>query len=229
MERAMHKYNIRLPDRELACAPAKSREAEDYFAAMSAACNFAWSNRQMITHWTREAFEKVLGRSADSLGMSLIYDVAHNIAKIEEHQINGSTRKVYVHRKGATRAFPAEHPDVPAKYRSIGQPVLIPGTMGTSSWVLLGRPKAMELSFGSTAHGAGRLLSRAAAKKRFWGSDVKKELEERGILIKAASIVVVSEEAPGSYKDVDRVAEVSHQLGIATKVCRMVPLACTKG
>jgi tRNA-splicing ligase RtcB len=229
MERAMHKYNIRLPDRELACAPAKSREAEDYFAAMSAACNFAWANRQMITHWTREAFEKVLGRSADSLGMSLIYDVAHNIAKIEEHQIDGSTRKVYVHRKGATRAFPAEHPDVPVKYRAIGQPVLIPGTMGTSSWVLLGRPKAMELSFGSTAHGAGRLLSRAAAKKRFWGSDVKKELEERGILIKAASIVVVSEEAPGSYKDVDRVAEVSHQLGIATKVCRMVPLACTKG
>ncbi|MEM3506577.1 MAG: RtcB family protein [Candidatus Bathyarchaeia archaeon] len=229
MERAMHKYNIHLPDRELACAPSKSKEAEDYFEAMSAACNFAWANRQMITHWVREAFEKVLGVSADNLGMDLIYDVAHNIAKLEEHRIDGSTHKVYVHRKGATRAFPAEHPDVPAKYRSIGQPVLIPGTMGTSSWVLLGEPKSMELSFGSTAHGAGRLLSRAAAKKRFWGADVKKELEGRGILIKAASIVVVSEEAPGSYKDVDRVAEVSHQLGIATKVCRMIPLACTKG
>ncbi|MEM2896726.1 MAG: RtcB family protein [Candidatus Bathyarchaeia archaeon] len=229
MERAMHKYNIRLPDRELACAPGKSREAEDYFAAMSAACNFAWSNRQMITHWTREVFEKVFGRSAEGLEMHLIYDVAHNIAKIEEHQIDGSKSKVYLHRKGATRAFPAERAEVPAKYRPIGQPVLIPGSMGTSSWVLLGRPKAMELSFGSTAHGAGRLLSRAAAKKRFWGSDVKKELEGRGILIKAASIAVVSEEAPGSYKDVDRVAEVSHQLGIATKVCRMTPIAVTKG
>jgi tRNA-splicing ligase RtcB len=229
MERAIHKYNIQLPDRELACAPAKSSEAEDYFAAMSAACNYAWANRQMITHWTREAFEKVFGKPADSLDMHLIYDVAHNIAKIEEHKVDGKRLKVFVHRKGATRAFPPGHGDVPAEYRELGQPVLIPGSMGTSSWILVGTPKAMEISFGSTAHGAGRYLSRASAKKRFWGSDVKKALEEKGILIKAASMAVVSEEAPGAYKDVDRVAEVSHELGIAKKVCRLVPMGVTKG
>jgi len=229
MERAVHKYNIMLPDRELACAPAKSIEAEDYFPAMAAACNYAWANRQMVTHWTRQAFEKIYGRSADSLGMNLIYDVAHNIAKVEEHEVDGGRRKVYIHRKGATRAFPPGHPAVPAEYREIGQPVLIPGSMGTSSWVLLGTPRAMEISFGSTAHGAGRYLSRAAAKRRFWGSDVKRELEQKGISVRAASMAVVSEEAPGAYKDVDRVAEVSHELGIATKVARLVPLGVSKG
>lgn len=229
MEHAVHKYGIKLPDRELACAPSKSNEAEDYFAAMSAACNFAWANRQMITHWTREAFEKVLGRSPQSIDMRLIYDVAHNIAKIEEHTVDGRTVKVYVHRKGATRAFAPEHPDLPADYRAVGQPVLIPGSMGTSSWVLVGTTKGMELSFASTAHGAGRFMSRAAAKRRFWGNDVKRGLEQRGILVKAASMAVVSEEAPGAYKDVDRVAEVSHELGIATKVARLVPIGCTKG
>jgi len=229
MERAVSKYRIELPDRELACAPGKSREAEDYIPAMASACNFAWANRQMITHWTREAFEKAFNKKAESLGLKLIYDVAHNIAKIEEHQVNGKRVKVYVHRKGATRAFPPGHSSIPAAYSEVGQPVLIPGSMGTASWVLVGTSKSMELSFGSTAHGAGRSLSRAAAKRRYWGEDVKRSLEDRGILVKAASIAVVSEEAPGAYKDVDRVAEVSHRLGIATKVARLVPIGVSKG
>jgi tRNA-splicing ligase RtcB len=229
MDRAISKYKIELPDRELACAPGKSREAEDYIPAMGSACNFAWANRQMITHWTREAFEKVFNMPADKIGLQLIYDVAHNIAKIEEHQVNGKRAKVYVHRKGATRAFPPGHSALPVAYREMGQPVLIPGSMGTASWVLLGAQKSMELSFGSTAHGAGRNLSRAAAKRRYLGEDVKRDLEKQGILVKAASIAVVSEEAPGAYKDVDRVADVSHKLGIATKVARLVPIGVTKG
>jgi len=229
MERAVQKYGIKLPDRELACAPGGSREAEDYVPAMAAACNYAWANRQMITHWSRQAFEKVLGTSADKLGLTVVYDVAHNIAKVEEHNVNGSRKKVYVHRKGATRAFPPGSPELPADYRETGQPVFIPGTMGTSSWVLVGAPKAMEISFGSTAHGAGRFMSRAAAKRKYWGADIKKSLEQKGIIVRAASMTVVSEEAPGAYKDVDRVAEVSHQLGIATKVARLVPIGVAKG
>jgi len=229
MERAVQRYGIKLPDRELACAPAKSQEAEEYLRAMAAACNYAWANRQLITHWTRQVFEKVFGQSAEDMDMHLVYDVAHNIAKVEEHKVDGQRRKVFVHRKGATRAFPPGHPDVPKDYRDLGQPVLIPGSMGTSSWILLGNPKAMELSFGSTAHGAGRFLSRAAAKKRFWGSDVKKALEQGGILVKAASMVVISEEAPEAYKDVDQVAQTSHDVGIATQVCRLVPMGVTKG
>jgi len=229
MDRAVSKYRIELPDRELACAPGKSREAEDYIPAMASACNFAWANRQMITHWTREAFEKILNRPADDIGLHLIYDVAHNIAKIEEHQINGNRAKVFVHRKGATRAFPPGHQAVPAAYREVGQPVLIPGSMGTASWVLVGTPRSMELSFGSTAHGAGRTMSRAAAKRRYWGEEVKRSLEKQGILVKAASMAVVSEEAPGAYKDVDRVADVSHRLGIATKVARLTPIGVSKG
>jgi len=229
MEHAMRKYGIRPPDRELACAPVKSKEAEDYFAAMSCACNFAWANRQCILHWTRQAFEKVFKKKADELGLQLVYDVAHNIAKIEYHKIDGATKKVIVHRKGATRAFPPGHPDIPAKYKNIGQPVLIPGSMGTASYVLVGTPRAMEITFGSTAHGAGRFLSRQAAIRRYWGSKVKAELEKRGILVRAANIRVVAEEAPGAYKDVDRVAEVSHRVGIATKVVRLVPIAVTKG
>ena len=231
MEMAVRKYKIAIPDRELACAPTTSREAEDYFAAMSCAANFAWANRQCITHWVREAFERVLKKSADSLGLRLIYDVAHNICKVEEHIVDetGKVRKVWVHRKGATRAFPAGHRDIPKKYREIGQPVLIAGTMGTSSWVLLGNRKAMELSFGSTAHGAGRFMSRAAATRRFGGHEVKRKLESRGILVRAASMTVVAEEAPEAYKDVDRVAEVSHRVGIATKVVRLTPLGVVKG
>jgi tRNA-splicing ligase RtcB len=231
MERAVSRYHISLPDRQLACAPSKSPEAEDYLPAMAAACNFAWVNRQMITHWTREALEKTFGKTADQLDMHLIYDVCHNVAKIEDHVVNkeGHQRKVIVHRKGATRAFPPGHSDIPAEYREIGQPVLIPGSMGTSSWLLVGTVKSMELSFGSTAHGAGRMMSRAAAKRRWGPQEIKKGLADKDIMIRAAEMGTVTEEAPGAYKDVDRVAEVSHQVGIATKVCRLVPIGVTKG
>jgi len=231
MERAVNKYHINLPDRQLACAPSKSPEAEDYLPAMAAACNFAWVNRQMITHWTREAFEKAFGKAADKMDMQLIYDVCHNVAKIESHVVDEEKhqRKVIVHRKGATRAFPPGHPDIPMEYREIGQPVLIPGSMGTSSWLLIGTPKSMEISFGSTAHGAGRFMSRAAAKRKWGAKEVQRGLSEKGIMIRAADLGTVTEEAPGAYKDVDRVAEVSHQVGIATKVCRLVPLGVTKG
>src|SRR5881296_4077398 len=229
MERAMNKYNVQLPDRELAACPSNSPEAEDYIRAMSAACNFAWVNRQMITHWTRQAFERVLKTSADKLDMKIVYDVAHNVAKTETHKVDGKMRKVIVHRKGATRSFPPDNPEIPAQYREVGQPVLIPGSMGTSSWVLVGTPKAMELSFGTTAHGAGRFMSRSAAKRKWWGADLKKSLEARGIVIRAASMEVVAEEAPDAYKDVDRVADVSDQLGIGKKVVRMTPIGVAKG
>ncbi len=229
MERAIQKYGIKLPDRQLACAPAKSNEVEDYIGAMSCAANFAWSNRQMITHWTRESFEKTFGKSADQLDMGLIYDVAHNIAKIEEHVVDGGTKKVYVHRKGATRAFPPGHQAIPPEYRDIGQPVLIPGSMGTASWVLIGGAKSMELSFGSTAHGAGRFMSRSAARRRNPARAVEDLLSKKGIMIRAENFGTVSEEAPEAYKNVDSVAEVSHQLGIGTKVARLVPIGVTKG
>ena len=229
MEHAVRKYNINLPDRELAACPANSPEAEQYLPAMAAAANFAWVNRQMITHWARQAFEKIFAKPSDSMDMKIVYDVCHNIAKVEQHQVDGGLKKVFVHRKGATRAFPPGHPDIPAQYRDIGQPVLLPGSMGTSSWVLVGTPKSMELSFGTTAHGAGRFMSRSAAKRKWWGADLKKSLEARGIVIRAAAMEVVAEEAPDAYKDVDRVAEVSHQLGIGTKVVRMVPIGVAKG
>jgi tRNA-splicing ligase RtcB len=229
VEGAYRKYNIQLPDIQLACAPVTSPEAEQYRAAMFAALNFAWSNRQMITHWTRKSFEKVFQRSEQDLAMRLVYDVAHNIAKIEEHQVNGTRHRVVVHRKGATRAFPEGSPFIPPQYRAIGQPVLIPGSMGTASWVLLGRHRSMEVSFGSTAHGAGRNLSRAAATRAYPAQEVKRQLESRGILVEAATWKGVAEEAPGAYKDVDAVAEVSHQVGIATKVARLVPIGVVKG
>jgi len=229
MERAIRKYGISLPDRELACAPGNSNEAQDYFKAMSCAVNYAFANRQMITHWVRQSFEEAFGVSAEKIGLNLVYDVAHNIAKIEEHNIENKRVKVWVHRKGATRAFPPRHEDVPADYRETGQPVLIPGSMGTSSYVLVGTPKSMEITFGSTAHGAGRMMSRAAAKRKFWGGDVKKNLEGRGIIIRSASAVVLAEEADLAYKDVDRVAAVSDAIGIAKRVARLVPLAVIKG
>jgi len=229
VERATHKYGISLPDRELACAPGKSREAQDYFEAMCCAVNDAFVNRQMITHWLRQSFEEALGVSADKIGLKLVYDVAHNIAKIEEHDIENRRVKVWVHRKGATRAFPPGHEAVPADYREIGQPVLIPGSMGTSSYVLVGTQKAMDMSFGSTAHGAGRMMSRAAAKRRFWGGDIKKNLQKRGIVVRSASSTVLAEEADPAYKDVDRVAAVSDAVGIAKRVARLVPLAVIKG
>jgi tRNA-splicing ligase RtcB (3'-phosphate/5'-hydroxy nucleic acid ligase) len=229
MERAVEKYNIYIPDRELACAPATSSEAQDYYQAMACAVNYAFVNRQVITHWVRQSFEEVLKKSSDDLGLDLVYDVAHNIAKSEEHDIDGKRTKVWTHRKGATRAFPPGHKDVSADYRSVGQPVIIPGSMGTSSWLLAGTEKAMDVSFGSTAHGAGRMMSRSAAKRRFWGGDVKKELEGRGIVVRAASSIVLAEEADSAYKSVDRVVEVSDKVGIAKRVARLVPLGVVKG
>jgi len=228
-ESALKRYGITLPDRELACVPNSSPEGEAYRKAMYSALNFAWSNRQMITHWTRKAFEKVFNMSESDLGMHLVYDVAHNIAKVEEHKIDGSLKQVVVHRKGATRAFPANRPELPERYRSLGQPVLIPGSMGTASWILLGNARSMDLTFGSTAHGAGRTMSRAAAKRSYTAQEVQKRLEVRGIYIKALTKEGVVEETPEAYKDVDAVADVSHRVGIATKVARLVPIGVIKG
>ncbi len=225
-EKALKKYGIELPDRELACVPNNSEEGESYRRAMYCALNFAWSNRQMITHWTRKAFEKIFKRDTK---MDLVYDVAHNIAKVEKHKIDGEMMDVVVHRKGATRAFPAGKSEVSSKYRDFGQPVLIPGSMGTASYILLGAARSMELTFGSTAHGAGRTMSRAAAKRSYTAKDVQNRLESRGIYIKALTREGVVEETPEAYKDVDLVADVSHRVGIATKVARLIPLGVIKG
>jgi tRNA-splicing ligase RtcB (3'-phosphate/5'-hydroxy nucleic acid ligase) len=229
MEHAIQKYKIVLPDRELACAPGKSSEAKDYIEAMACAVNYAFCNRHAIMHWVRQSFQQVYHQDAEKFGLKLVYDVAHNIAKVETHQIDGGNKKVWVHRKGATRAFPAGHEAVPEDYRPKGQPVLIPGSMGTSSWVLVGTKKAMDLTFGSTAHGAGRMMSRAAAKRQFWGGEIKNALEKRGIVVRSASAMVLAEEADLAYKNVDVVADVSDRVGIATKVARLVPLAVVKG
>lgn len=206
MAQAMRKYGIILPDRELACAPFQSKEGQDYFKAMSAGANFAWANRQLITHEVRKAWRDVLGESGGEL--SVVYDVAHNIAKIEDGLI--------VHRKGATRAFP-------------GQPVLIPGSMGTASYVLLGQSKALEESFGSSCHGAGRRISRTQAKREIRGADLKASLAKRGIAVRAGSLSGLAEEAPEAYKDIDEVVEVVHRAGIAKKVARLKPIAVIKG
>ena len=228
-EQSMEKYGINLPDRELACVPNNSDEGDSYRKAMFAALNFAWSNRQMITHWTRKSFERVFGQTESDLDMKLVYDVAHNIAKVEKHKVDGKDRKVVVHRKGATRAFPANRDEVPSKYRDLGQPVLIPGSMGTSSWILLGQPNSMDLSFGSTAHGAGRTMSRSKARRNYTEDSVKKSLNDKGIFIKALTRDGVVEETPQAYKDVDAVVNVSHNLGIATKVAKLVPIGVIKG
>ena len=228
-EQAMAKYDINLPDRELACVPNTSEEGESYRKAMFAALNFAWSNRQMITHWTRKSFERVFNQTESDLDMKLVYDVAHNIAKIEKHKVDGKERKVVVHRKGATRAFPANRDEIPSKYRDLGQPVLVPGSMGTASWILLGQPNSMDLSFGSTAHGAGRTMSRTKARKNYNENDVKKSLNDKGIFIKALTRDGIVEETPQAYKDVDAVVNVSHNLGIATKVAKLVPIGVIKG
>ncbi len=228
-EQAMAKYDINLPDRELACVPNTSEEGESYRKAMFAALNFAWSNRQMITHWTRKSFERVFNQTESDLDMKLVYDVAHNIAKIEKHKVDGKERKVVVHRKGATRAFPANRDEIPFKYRDLGQPVLVPGSMGTASWILLGQPNSMDLSFGSTAHGAGRTMSRTKARRIYNENDVKKSLNDKGIFIKALTRDGIVEETPQAYKDVDAVVNVSHNLGIATKVAKLVPIGVIKG
>ncbi len=228
-EQSMEKYGVDLPDKELACVPNTSEEGESYRKAMFAALNFAWSNRQMITHWTRKSFERVFNQTESDLDMKLVYDVAHNIAKVERHKVDRRERDVVVHRKGATRAFPSNRSEIPSKYRDLGQPVLLPGSMGTSSWILLGRPNSMELSFGSTAHGAGRTMSRSKARRSYTENDVKKSLSDRGIFIKALTRDGVVEETPHAYKDVDAVVDVSHNLGIATKVAKLVPIGVIKG
>jgi len=226
---AMRKYGINLPDRQLACAPIYSKEAKDYIKAMISAANFAWCNRQIITHWVRESFEKVFGKNAQDLGIEMIYDVAHNIAKREEHVIDGNRKWVWVHRKGATRAFPPGHPEVPEIYREIGQPVLIPGSMGTGSYILVGTKEAMEKSFGSTCHGAGRVLSRKAAIKAAKGRDIKGELLRVGVKIRAASRDTMEEEIPDAYKDLDIVVDVVHRAGISKKVAKLKPFGVVKG
>ncbi len=226
---AVMKYGISLPDRQLACAPVQSPEGKDYLAGMAGAANYAWTNRQCITHWTREAFMKVFGKSRKELGLEQIYDVAHNIAKIEEHTVGGKKRTLCVHRKGATRAFPPGNPDIPQAYRDIGQPVLIPGDMGRYSYVALGTDTAMKETFGSTCHGAGRMQSRSAARRMLKGADVVRVLAEKGITVKAGSISSLAEEASEAYKDVSEVVDVTERAGISRKVVKLVPVGVIKG
>jgi tRNA-splicing ligase RtcB len=218
----------RLPDRELVYAPAGTKEQQDYFEAMCASANYAWANRQMITHWVRESVLKVLGMKEQDVGLEVVYDVAHNIAKIEEYEIDGKKVKVFLHRKGATRAFPAGHPEIPVDYRNVGQPVLLPGAMATASYVLVGAETAKE-TFYSTAHGAGRVSSRSKMLKGVRGEDVAKRMAEKGILSRAASWRVMAEEASEAYKDVDIVSEVTEIAGISKRVVRLTPLGVVKG
>ncbi|MFC2052122.1 RtcB family protein [Chloroflexota bacterium] len=229
LDNAVKKYGINLPDRQLACAPVQSPEGQDYLAAMAGAANYAWTNRQCITHWTRESFMKVFGKSRRELGLEQVYDVAHNIAKIESHTVNGKKQTLCVHRKGATRAFPARHHDIPSVYQDIGQPVLIPGDMGRYSYVAVGTEMAMKETFGSTCHGAGRMQSRSAAKRSLRGADVARVLAARGITVKAGSMASLAEEASEAYKDVADVVEVTHRAGISRKVVRSVPMGVVKG
>lgn len=228
LEQATKKYNIQLPDRQLACAPVNSKEGQNYFKAMAAAANFAWTNRQLIVHWVRQSFENVLHEDAEELGMHIVYDVCHNIAKLEEHVIDGKRRKVYVHRKGATRAFGPSRTEIPSKYRSVGQPVLIPGDMGTESYILRGTDESEE-AFGSTCHGAGRVMSRSEAKRRWNGREIARKLEQKGIYAHPASWSVMAEESPDAYKDVSNVVDVTHGAGLSKKVAKMVPLGVVKG
>jgi tRNA-splicing ligase RtcB len=226
---AVKRYGISLPDRQLACAPIDSTEGQDYLVAMSCAANYAWANRQFILHWARESFIKVFGKSQEELGMRQIYDVCHNIAKIEEYTINDKKETLCVHRKGATRAFPAGHPDIPDIYRGVGQPVLIPGDMGRYSYVALGTETAMKETFGSTCHGAGRVQSRAAAKRSLRGADVARALADRGITVKAGSMASLAEEASEAYKDVSEVVDITHKAGISRKVAKTKPIGVVKG
>jgi tRNA-splicing ligase RtcB len=222
MDQVMSRYQISLPDRQLACAPLSCPEGQAYFAAMCAAANFAWSNRQAITHSVRTVFARAFG---DAGRLSLVYDVAHNIAKLEEH----GNQQVCVHRKGATRAFGPTHAETPERYRAVGQPVFIPGSMGTASYVLAGTDAALGLSFGSTCHGAGRAMSRGEAKRSRTGAEVRKELERQGIIVRCPSSAELAEEAPTAYKDVERVVSVVHQAGLARKVARLRPVGVIKG
>ncbi len=226
---ASSRYGIHLPDRQLASVPVRSPEGEAYLGAMRCAANFAWANRQIIAHQVREAFQDVFGRPWQELGLWQVYDVSHNMAKIEDHVIDAETVFLCVHRKGATRSFPAQDPRVPQRYREIGQPVLIPGDMGRASYLAVGGPHALERSFGSTCHGAGRSHSRHAAKRLLRGHDVQKELEEQGVIVRAKARGLLAEEAPVAYKDVERVVAVAERAGLSTRVARMRPLGVVKG
>ncbi|HEY3174396.1 MAG TPA: RtcB family protein [Candidatus Polarisedimenticolia bacterium] len=229
MLEAARRYGIELADRQLCCAPLGSPEAKRYMGAMAAAANFAFANRQMMTHWVRQTFESVLGMGPAELGLDVVYDVCHNIAKVETHVVGGVEKKLCVHRKGATRAFPPGHPETPAAYRSVGQPVLIPGDMGRYSYVLVGTMGAFRETFGSTCHGAGRRMSRSAAARGARGRPILRELADRGIIVRSESRATLLEEIPEAYKDVAEVVDVVHGAGIARKVARLVPMGVIKG
>ena len=227
--KSTQKYGIELPDRQLCCAPIASEEGRQYLAAMAGAANYAFANRQIIFHWVRESFERVFQMSSERLGLRLIYDVCHNIAKIETHRVDGKERKLCVHRKGATRAFPPHHPDTPLAYKDVGQPVLIPGDMGRYSYVLVGTEQAMAETFGSTCHGAGRVMSRQQAMRVSKGRAIIRELEDQGITVRSAGKATVREEIPEAYKDVSQVVEVVCGAGISKKVVRLRPMGVIKG
>ncbi|MBI4656706.1 MAG: RtcB family protein [Elusimicrobia bacterium] len=229
MRRASNRYEIYLPDRELACAPFTSKEGLDYFAAMKAAANYAWANRQCLTHWTREVFMRIFTISPRDMQMDLVYDVAHNIAKLEEHVIDGKKKKFIVHRKGATRAFGPGHPELPEIFRETGQPVIIPGDMGRYSYLLLGTAQAMKETFGSTCHGAGRVMSRHEAIRRARGRSIAAELEKTGIIAKSAGRETLSEEMPEAYKNISNVIDVVCNSGISRKIARFKPIGVIKG
>ncbi len=226
---AAAKYGIDLVDRQLCCAPLKSPEGQRYFSAMAAAANYAFANRQLITHWVRETFENVFAASASSLGLGLVYDVCHNIAKKETHRVEGKEMTLCVHRKGATRAFSPHHGLVPNRYREVGQPVLVPGDMGRASYVLAGTQRAMDETFGSTCHGAGRIMSRNQALRSARGRSICREMEERGVYVRAASKGTLAEEMPEAYKDVSKVVQVVHRAGISRLVAKIVPMGSIKG
>jgi tRNA-splicing ligase RtcB len=229
MVHCLQKYNINVPDRQLAGAPVNSPEGKAYLGAMKCAANYAWANRQCLMYLTRKVFEKVFALSWQKIGIHLIYDVAHNIAKIEKHIVDGKEKTLCVHRKGATRAFAPDHPALPQKYKKIGQPVIIPGDMGRNSYLLVGTEKAMKETFASTAHGAGRVKSRTAASRSINVDVLLKELESKGIMVKASGRGTLVEEAPQAYKDVNEVVDVVHNAGISKRVCRMRPLGVIKG
>ena len=229
MLRASRDYGIHLPDPQLCCAPVKSDEGKRYIGAMYAAANFAFANRQVITHWVRQSFEEVFRKGPRDLGIEVVYDVCHNIAKVETHLVDGVERKLCLHRKGATRASPPGHPQTPEAYREIGQPVLIPGDMGRYSYVLVGTQQAYEETFGSTCHGAGRRMSRTAAKKAARGRPIVREMEDRGIFVRSDGYATLAEEIPEAYKDVAEVVDVVDRAGISRKVARLVPVAVIKG
>jgi len=229
MAAAVQRFGFELPDRQLACAPVRSEEGREYLAAMAAAANFAFANRQVMTHEVRLAFEQVFRRPWERIGVRLVYDVAHNIAKLEEHEVEGRKMKVWVHRKGATRAFGPGCPELSPVFRETGQPVIVPGSMGTESWLAVGTATAMKESFGSACHGAGRRLSRSAAKRERSGAEVRADLEAQGIVVRAQNTSLLAEEAPSAYKDVSHIMDIVHEVGLARKVARLKPLGVLKG